>query len=147
MNQLLPKGFITPEQAIDMINKDTRENPVVDVQFLFANLHYLQRKFNYTVPLLKRSADGKVVENGKLYIAGDLIDNYWLENLKHAIIEKFKEETRLRDVITDPERMGLRAISTTVSTEDQSGRGKMTALKTNAGENLNEGTSVETASK
>ena len=49
MNNNIPNGFISVEDAISLIESDTRSNAKVDTAFLLRNLPYLRVDGNYTI--------------------------------------------------------------------------------------------------
>lgn len=98
-NQLSP-GFITVEAACDLIKSDTRENPVIDMDYLVGHIVWIETNHNFRIPKIRRlSAEeiyktkrGKVVEyenTGDVYVY--LATNYEKELLKKTILDKFKE--------------------------------------------------------
>lgn len=120
-NNSLPADFVTMEDAIKIIESDTRSNPVVDVAFLINNIPYMRVNGNYNIKLLTRNADGKIVENGSRYVR---INSEWEKaNLEHAILEHYKQNSRDHKEI-DPNQIGLRSLSTTKD-EDNNPQGKI----------------------
>lgn len=107
----LPAGFISIEDAIKLIESDTRSNAKVDTAFLLRNLPYLRVDGNYTIKKLKHK-DGKVVPDGQTYV--QIATEYERAILQHAITEHYKNVTGR---IIDPETIGLRSMSTAVDDE------------------------------
>ena len=98
-NQLSP-GFITVEAACDLIKSDTRENPVIDMDYLVGHIVWIETNHNFRIPKIRRlSAEeiyktkrGKMVEyenTGDVYVY--LATNFEKELLKKTILDKFKE--------------------------------------------------------
>lgn len=110
-NGNIPTGFISVEDAIKLIESDTRSNAKVDAQFLLNNLPFLRVDGNYTIKKLKH-VNGKVVEDGVTRVHID--SDYHRAMLEHTIVEHFKLVSG-RDV--DPETIGIRTMSTTVDDE------------------------------
>ena len=110
----LSPGFITVSQALEMINAETREEPNVDISRLAENIEYLAPRHNFTIFLIKRGKDGKIVSNGNkpIYIAND----YEKTLVEHAIISKFEELSRLK---YNGEK--VRKISTSVTDAESGG--------------------------
>ena len=110
-----PKGFITVNDAIALIQSDSRKNATVDVAFLVGNLPWLEKNKNYTIKLL-RHENGRVVENGvkTVFISSD----YEKEMLKHAIVTHYIEQSG-RTI--DPDTIGIRRITTAVDAETNPG--------------------------
>lgn len=120
MQNNLPNGFVTIEEAIKLIESDTRKDPVVDTAFLVNGLPYLRVNGNYNIKLLSRNDDGKIVSKGNVYVQ---IKSEWeRSNLEHAIIEHYKE-TSLNHTVIDPEKIGIRSI-TTAKDEDTNPTGR-----------------------
>lgn len=98
-NNLSP-GFISVEDACKLIGSDTRENPVVDMDYLVAHTIWIETNHNFRIPKIKRLAPeeirrtkrGKIIEYeniGDVYVRIDT--NYQKELLKKTILDKFKE--------------------------------------------------------
>lgn len=96
----LPPGFITVEAACELINSDTREKPVVDMDYLVAHTVWIETNHNFRIPKIKmlkpeevrRTKRGKIIEYeniGDVYVAVET--NYQKELLKKTILDKFKE--------------------------------------------------------
>lgn len=111
--QLSP-GFITVDEAINMINSETRDNPRVDISRLAENIEYLEPRHNFTIFLIKRGNDGKIVSNGNkpIYVASE----YEKTLVEHAIISKFEELSRQKY-----NKDKVRKISTAVTDGDSGG--------------------------
>ena len=99
-NNNLSPGFITVEDAVELIKSDTRENPVVDMDYLVTHIVWIEANHNFRIPKIRRLAPeeirrtkrGKVIEyenigNAYVYLA----TNYEKELLKKTILDKFKE--------------------------------------------------------
>lgn len=113
----IPTGFISVEDAIKLIESDTRANAKVDADFLFRNIPFLRVDGNYTIKKLKHEK-GKVVEDGETFVHID--SDYHRAMLEHCIVEHYKQATGL-DI--DPEQIGIKKLSTTVDDEkNPSGR-------------------------
>lgn len=96
----LPPGFVTVDDACKLIESDTRENPVVDMDYLVAHIVWIETNHNFRIPKIKRlepkdvykTKRGKIVEyenTGDVYVRIDT--NYQKELLKKTILDKFKE--------------------------------------------------------
>lgn len=114
-NQLSP-GFITVDDACAIIKSDTKENPVVDMDYLVGHIVWIETNHNFRIPKIRRlSRDeiyrtkrGRVVEYeniGDLYVY--IATNFERELLKKTILDKFKEL-----VGHDYKEIGVRARST-----------------------------------
>ena len=99
-NNNLSPGFITVEEACDLIKSDTRENPVVDMDYLTSHTVWIEANHNFRIPKIRRlKADeirrtkrGKVIEYeniGDAYVY--LATNFEKELLKKTILDKFRE--------------------------------------------------------
>lgn len=111
MNNELPIGFISVEEAIKLIESDSRTNARVDAQFLLDNLPYLRVDGNYTIKKLKH-VKGKIEEDGEDTV--HIFSEYQRAMLEHCIVEHWKQATG-RDI--DPEQIGIRKLTTAVDDE------------------------------
>ena len=101
--QQLPPGFITIDQAVELIKSDTRDEPVVDMDYLAAHKIWLDRNgpaHNFRIPKIKKLPEDKIykTKRGKyVYFehTGDVYVqiNTAFENelLKKTIMDKYKE--------------------------------------------------------
>ena len=89
-NNLSP-GFVSVDDAVKLINSDTRENPVVDMDYLVAHIVWIDANHNFRIPKIRRlkpeevhkTKRGKIVEYeniGDVYVA--INTNYEKEFLK-----------------------------------------------------------------
>lgn len=137
-NKNLPTGFISIEEAIKLIESDTRKDAKVDTRFLLRNLPYLRTDGNYTIKKLRHDKEtGRVVDDGEVFVM--IMSDYEKEMLKHAITEHYRTVTG-RTV--DPDSIGLRALTTTVDEETNIGAAIMENDKPTIkpGEDLGSGT-------
>lgn len=99
-NNTLPPGFISVEDAVELIKSDTREDPKVDTQYLMDNLRWIDVQRNVRIPRLRklpadkvyRTPQGKVISferPGSVNVA--VSSAYERELLKETIRNKFKE--------------------------------------------------------
>lgn len=86
--QLSP-GFIPVSEAKALIERDSKDNPTVDIATLVRTIAYIEDKHNYRIPLLKKLGNGKIVGSGSTYTY--IVDSYEMEILKRAIKDKYKE--------------------------------------------------------
>ena len=114
-NNNLPNGFISVMDAIALIESDSRSDAKVDTAFLLRNLPYLRVDGNYNIKKLKHE-NGKVVEDGEVYVT--VSSEYEKAMLEHAITEHYKNVTGR---IVDPEKIGLRSVTTAVDDEKNAG--------------------------
>lgn len=117
-NSNLPNGFITIQEAIDLINEDTRSDAKVDTAFLVAGIPYLRVGGTYNIRKMKH-VNGRAVYDGERFV---LIETeYDRTMLEHAIVEHYKKMSG--DMTYDPEKAGLKNLSTAVDDEENpSGR-------------------------
>lgn len=117
MQNNIPVGFISVNDAIALINSDTRSDAKVDTAFLLRNLPYLRVDGNYTIKKLKHE-DGRVVDDGETFV--HVNNDYERAMLEHAITEHYRAVT---GNMVNPETIGLRSMTTTVDDEkNASGR-------------------------
>ncbi len=102
-----PANVLTVKEAIELIDSDTRQNPVVSNKELIKRSEYLNTNYrgggmNYTLFLVKRDANGNIVPNGKKTVA--ITSQREQQELIYAIRDHYKSLSG-RDV--DPEKLGL----------------------------------------
>lgn len=107
----LPNGFIELADAIKLIESDKRSDAKVDTNFLLQNLPYLRVDGNYNIKKLKHE-NGRVVEDGEVYVM--IRSEYEKAMLEHAITEHYRNVT---GVTVEPEKIGLRSVTTAVDDE------------------------------
>lgn len=90
----LPKDFLSFEDAIALIQSDTRQDPKVDIQSLVNNLPYVMPRANcgFTLRLLARTPEGRIVQNGIRYVSLD--SEYKCTTFEHTVAQKYEELTR-----------------------------------------------------
>lgn len=114
-NQLSP-GFVTVDEAVALIKTDTRENPVVDMDYLVGHIVWIETRHNFRIPKIRmlkpeevrRTKRGKIIEYeniGDVYVYIDT--NFEKELLKKTILDKYKEL-----VGHEYKELGVRARST-----------------------------------
>lgn len=98
-SQLSP-GFIEVDKACEIIKSDTRENPVVDMDYLVGHIVWIETNHNFRIPKIRmlkpeevrRTKRGKIIEYeniGDIYVY--IATNYERELLKKTILDKFRE--------------------------------------------------------
>ena len=114
-NNLAP-GFVTIDDACALIKSDTRENPVVDMDYLIAHTVWIETSHNFRIPKIRmlkpeevyRNKRGKVIEYeniGDVYVY--IATNFEKELLRKTIYDKYKEL-----VGHEYKELGVRARST-----------------------------------
>ena len=95
--------FITVDEAIELIESDSRENPVVDIKQMTDSYTYIELAHNFRIPLLAVNKDGFVVENGNRYITFEKeID---VLRFREDVLNHYKETTSAKydeEAITNP---------------------------------------------
>lgn len=99
-NSNLAPGFIDIDSAVELIKSDTRQNPVVDMDYLITRKKWIETAHNFRIPKVRRlkpeeiyrSRRGKPVEyeitgEVNVYIA----TNFQKELLLKTINDKYKE--------------------------------------------------------
>lgn len=115
MDNNLPKGFIKVEEAIKLINEDSRSDAKVDTKFLVSGLPYLRVGGTYNIRLMKHQ-DGKAVYNGEKFVI--IASEYERAMLEHAIVEHYKTMSGNMDFKYDTENAPTRSLSTAVDDEE-----------------------------
>ena len=137
-NGQLSAGFITISEAIDLINKDTRDDATVDLSWMVKNIHYIQENKNFRIPLMYSDEKKIAHKKGNTYVY--VATSYEKEILRHAIREAFRLRTG-KDV--NPERKTKN--KTTVYDPEYNTLSQGSAIQSNpnpttkAGDNLGKG--------
>lgn len=96
----LPVGFISVDDAVKLIQSDTRQNPVVDMDWLISRVKWVEVAHNFRIPKITRlkpeqvykTKRGKIVEyehTGDVYVA---INNaFEKELIRKTILDKYRE--------------------------------------------------------
>lgn len=114
-NQLSP-GFITVDAGCELIKSDTRDNPVVDMDYLVGHMVWIETNHNFRIPKIRkleadeirRNKRGKIIDEehiGDAYVY--IATNFEKELLKKTILDKFREMTG-----HEYKELGVRARST-----------------------------------
>ena len=101
-NNNLPNGFITVQEACELIKSDTKENPVVDIDYMVAHTRWLDTGKNFRIPKIrllaleerKRDARGNIhiIEHtGDVYV--EIKDNFEKELIRKTLNDKYYEMT------------------------------------------------------
>lgn len=99
-NDNLAPGFIKVDDAVKLIQSDTRENPVVDMDYLVSRLKWVETAHNFRIPKVRRlkpeevhrSKRGKLIEYenvGNVYVY--IATNFEKELIRKTILDKFRE--------------------------------------------------------
>ena len=99
-NGQLSPGFTELDKAIELIKSDTRENPVVDMDYLIGHTVWIEANHNFRIPKVRRlkpeevykTKRGRVVEYeniGDVYVY--IATNFEKELLKKTIYDKYRE--------------------------------------------------------
>ena len=115
MDNNLPKGFIPVDEAIKLINEDTRTEAKVDTKFLLQGLPYLRVGGTYNIRLAKHE-NGKVVYNGEKFVM--IASEYERAMLEHAIVEHYKAMSGNVNFKYDSENAPTKSLSTAVDDEE-----------------------------
>ena len=97
--QLSP-GFITVDEAVKLIQSDTREHPVVDMDYLVSRIKWVETAHNFRIPKIRmlkpeevrRTKRGKIIDQevtGNVYIY--IATNFEKELIRKTILDKFRE--------------------------------------------------------
>ena len=124
MQPTLSPGFEEIDTVVELIKSDTRENPVVDMDYLVAHIKWIETAHNFRIPKIRRlkpeevhkTKRGKLVEYeniGDVYVY--IATNFEKELLRKTILDKFREL-----VGHEYREVGVRARSTVA--DDAQGR-------------------------
>lgn len=96
----LAPGFITVDEACKLIKSDTRDDPVVDMDYLIAHILWIEVEHNFRIPkirMLKREEIRKTKRGNIIYqenigeVNVALKTLYEVELLKKTIKDKYRE--------------------------------------------------------
>ena len=68
MQPTLPNGFITIEDAVKLIQSDTRSDAKVDTSWLVNHIDWVEEAHNFRIPLMKTTSDKRVISIGSKYV-------------------------------------------------------------------------------
>lgn len=124
-NGRLSPGFISVDEAVALIKSDTRENPVVDMDYLVSRIKWVETAHNFRIPKIRRLAPEDVIRTKRgtikeyetigeanIYIA----TNFERELVRKTILDKFREL-----VGREYQSKNTRAVSTVA--DDAQGKG------------------------
>jgi len=89
MQPTLPKGFISIEEAVQLINSDTRASAKVDTKWLVSHIDWIEDNHNFRIPLMKTTDKGEVVKIGSKYV--EIRNAYERETIKKAIRDHYRD--------------------------------------------------------
>lgn len=99
MDNNLPDGHVSVQEAIDALEKHTAKKPIVDLEFMHNNIPYMNAAKNFTMPLMQKGDNGRYYS--AMHVAVVVKTARDLENLKYAIKEAHK---RVTGKVADPEK-------------------------------------------
>lgn len=142
-----PSDILTVKEAIDLINSDSPTNRVVNNGKLIKNVEYLEtnwhgRGMNYTIFLVKKNEQGKLMPNGVKWVA--ITNSREKNDFKYAVTDHYKVMTG-RDINTD--ELGLMQQTTVVDDDHKSAapRRNTSAKKLKVGDKLESGSKEVTS--
>lgn len=104
-NQQLPPGYLSIDEAVKLIKSDSRDNPVVDMDYLAAHVVWLDRNgpaHGFRIPKVRKLAPNEIykTKRGKIIYEEHIGDaNVFIMNafenelLKKTILDKYREMT------------------------------------------------------
>ena len=113
MQPTLPNGFITIEDAVKLIQSDTRSDAKVDTSWLVNHIDWVEEAHTFRIPLMKTTSDKRVISLGSKYV--EIMTSYDKEVLKKAIRDHY------RDVMGHEYDAPVTKAVSTVADEEQTG--------------------------
>lgn len=114
MQPSLPKGFISIDDAVALINSDSRSDAKVDTKWLVRHIDWIEEAHNFRIPLMKTDAKKNVVPCGSKFV--QIMNSYDKEVMKRCIRNHY------RDMVGhEYEAPAVKAISSVVDDEVASG--------------------------
>ena len=140
-----PSDILTVKEAIDLINSDTPENRIINNGKLIRNVEFLRSNFrgggmNYTIFMIKKLANGKIVPNGVKFVA--VTNRRDQTDLEYAITDHYKAMSG-KDI--DPDELGLMQVTTAV--DESAGNLDGMARKNTTGKRLKKGDRLRTGTE
>lgn len=103
-SKTFPKGFVSVDEAVELIKSDTRDDAKVDIEQMVASLKFLEEQHNFRIPLVRLATKEDLEEFRKRYpgkrhrglvdlgsvnaVVRTSLEKY---KLKAAIVEHFQE--------------------------------------------------------
>lgn len=114
MQPALPKGFISIDDAVALINSDSRSDAKVDTKWLVRHIDWIEEAHNFRIPLMKTDTKKNVVPCGSKFV--QIMNSYDKEVMKRCIRNHY------RDMVGhEYEAPAVQAISSVVDDEVASG--------------------------
>lgn len=113
MQPTLPKGFITIEEAVKLINSDSRKEAKVDTRWLVKHIDWIEEKHNFRIPLMKTTDKNTVVQTGNRYV--EIVTSFDKELMKKTIRDHY------RDMVGHEYDAPVTKAVSTVADDEQSG--------------------------
>ena len=93
-------GFTPLDEAVAIIKSDTRQHPVVDMDYIITRIKWIEAQSNFRIPKVRRLAPeemyrtprGKIVEyekDGEINV--QINTNFEKELLRKTILDKYRE--------------------------------------------------------
>lgn len=113
MQPTLPKDFIPLEEAVALINSDSRTDAKVNTKWMVKHIDWIEEAHNFRIPLMKTTSDKRVESIGNKYV--QIVTSYEKELLKKTIRDHY------RDMVGHEYDAPVTKAVSTVSDEEQSG--------------------------
>lgn len=113
MQPTLPNGFITIEDAAQLIHSDTRSDAKVDTKWLVSHIDWIEEAHNFRIPLMKTVEGKGAVDIGSKYVT--ITTSYEKEFLKKVIRDHY------RDMVGHEYNAPVVKAVSSVADEEQSG--------------------------
>ena len=113
MQPTLPNGFITIEDAAQLIHSDTRSDAKVDTKWLVSHIDWIEEAHNFRIPLMKTVEGKGAVGIGSKYVT--ITTSYEKEFLKKVIRDHY------RDMVGHEYNAPIVKAVSSVADEEQSG--------------------------
>lgn len=104
MQPALPKGFISIEEAVELINSDSREEAKVDIKWLVGHVDWIEEAHNFRIPLARQATKEeytKFISNhpaakfdGLIHLGSkfvQIMNSYDKEVMKKAIRDHYRD--------------------------------------------------------
>lgn len=93
-NKTLSPGFITVEEACELIKSDTRQNPVVDMDYIVSRKKWIETAHNFRIPKVRRLAPNDVYRTKR----GELVEYETIGEANVYLATNFDKELLIKTI-------------------------------------------------
>lgn len=94
INNNLPPGFSSVDEAVELIKSDTRQNPVVDMDYIISRKKWIEANHNFRIPRVRRLKPEEVYRTKR----GKIVEYETIGEMNVAINTNFEKELLLKTI-------------------------------------------------